>query len=123
MARADRQAPPASISPQFLERLGRLRPQDKVRAIVVLRTVCPTAAPRRQSPTDRRAAIEAVREAGEQALQGVDVVLKRHGGKRLADSPSALASVPVETTARGIRALAASRHVKAILEDQAIVAI
>jgi hypothetical protein len=39
---------------------------------------------------------------------------------RKATIKNALGSIPVETTARGIAALAASEHVKAILEDQPI---
>jgi hypothetical protein len=42
------------------------------------------------------------------------------GGERLTDDVDVLGSITVETTAEGIKALAASEHVKAILEDQSI---
>jgi hypothetical protein len=40
--------------------------------------------------------------------------------KKLTTNPDALGSISVETTAAGIAALAASEHVKAIIEDQAV---
>ena len=45
--------------------------------------------------------------------------LERFDGKRLANV-DALGCIPVEITASGVLALAASEHVKAILEDQPI---
>jgi hypothetical protein len=69
---------------------------------------------------NRQATIKAMRKSGEQALPDIDRILARFDGKRLAAKPDALGSIPVETTAAGVIALAASEHVKAILEDQAI---
>jgi hypothetical protein len=60
------------------------------------------------------------RKSAEAALPDIDGILKRFNGKRLATSPDALGCIPVETTAAGITALAASERVKAILEDQPI---
>jgi len=109
------------ISPQFAARLSRLRPQERVRAVVLLRTA-PSGNIRagRQSGRTRKAAIEAVRKSTTPALPDIDKVLKRHDGQRLATQPDALGTIPVETTPAGISALAASEHVKAILEDQPI---
>jgi hypothetical protein len=53
-------------------------------------------------------------------MTDIDSILKRHDGRRLARRPNALGSMPVETTAAGIKALASSRWVQAILEDQPI---
>ena len=53
-------------------------------------------------------------------IAGISGVLELHGGRCLADAPDALGAVPVETTVAGIKALAASKHVKAILEDQPV---
>jgi hypothetical protein len=53
-------------------------------------------------------------------LPDLDHILERFDGKRLGTSLDALGCIPVETTAEGIYALAASKHVKAILEDQPI---
>ena len=64
--------------------------------------------------------MEASRKSAERALTDIDAILKRHDGRRLARRPNALGSVPVETTAAGIKALASSRWVQAILEDQPI---
>jgi sorbitol-specific phosphotransferase system component IIA len=107
------------ISREFATRLDRLAGDEKVRAVVLLRTQG-TAKPsgKRQSPEERAAAVEAVRSSAERALGDVDKVLARFDGKRLAKKPDALGSIPVETTADGIRALASSRRVQAILEDQ-----
>ncbi|MBI3988994.1 MAG: hypothetical protein HY347_05195 [candidate division NC10 bacterium] len=109
------------ISPAFKARLDRLGPRQKVRVIVMLRTKDAGKAPgRRRSREDRQAAIEVIRKSAEQALIDIDKILERFDGRRLATSPDALGSIPVETTAAGITALATSEHVKAILEDQPI---
>lgn len=111
----------AKISPEFVARLGRLGPAHKVRAIVLLRTEgVKTPTGRRQSRVERRVATKSIRESDGQALTDIDSVLERYDGRRLADGPDALGSIAVETTAAGITALAASDHIKAILEDQPI---
>lgn len=74
----------------------------------------------RQGCTEREAAVEAARRSAERALTDIDGILEQHDGRRLAKRPNALGSMPVETTAAGIRALASSRWVQAILEDQPI---
>jgi len=109
----------AKISPEFKVRLLRLGPQQKVRAIVMLHTKdAGEASAGRQSPAERQVAIEAMHKSAELALIEIDGILERYDGKRLAPSVNALGSVPVEATATGIIALAASDHVKVILEDQ-----
>jgi hypothetical protein len=52
-------------------------------------------------------------------LSYIDSVLDRHGGKRLDKKSSSVGSVTIHSTAAGIRALARSKRVKAIVEDQA----
>lgn len=102
------------LSPPFKARLSRLGGKAKIRAIVLLRTdaVPPGAA--------RHEAVRAVRQSAHQRLVDIDAILERYGGRRLADAPDALGSVPVETSAQGILALAASDQVKAVLEDQPV---
>jgi hypothetical protein len=109
------------ISASFAARLKRLEPNDKVHTIVLLRTG-DVAAPSggRQSPAEREAAIEAMRSSAGDALAEIDKILKRTDGRRFADAPDALGSIPVEATPAGIRALASSKWVKAIIEDQPI---
>ena len=115
------ESPENKISPQFAARLKHFGPKDKVRAVVLLHTGDIDGTPgKRQTGSDREATIEAMRSAAEQALDDVDGILDRFDGQRLAESPDALGSVPVETTAAGIRALASSERVRAILEDQSI---
>ena len=109
------------ISSEFSSRLARLGPGDKVRAFVLLRTGgTSNRSSKRQSRAERKAAVEASRKSAERALTDIDTILKRHDGRRLARRPNALGSMPVETTAAGIKALASSRWVQAILEDQPI---
>lgn len=109
------------ISSEFAARLDRLGPQQKVRAIVLLRTKdIGESTAQRQSRAKRQAAIEAMRQSAEQALDGIDNLLERFGGQRQAKSPDMLGSIPVEATAAGINALAASEWVKAVIEDQTI---
>lgn len=109
------------ISPEFTMRLSRLRPDESVRALVLLQTMeaqAPVA--RRQSRLQRRTKVAAIRQSAATAVAAIDNVLARFGGKRLSDQVSALGSVPVETTASGIEALAECDAIKAILEDQPI---
>lgn len=107
------------ISSEFSARLARLGPRDKVHAFVLLRT-SGTGTSARQSRADRKKAVQAARKSAERALTAIDGILEQHDGRRLARRPNALGSMPVETTAAGIKALASSRWVQAILEDQPI---
>ena len=113
--------PKKKISSQFSARLARLGPDDKVRAHVLLRAGGPgSRSGRRQTRAEREEAVKAFRKKAGQALDDLDKILKKHSGRRLARRPNALGSLPVETTAAGIRALARSRWVQAVLEDQPI---
>ena len=109
------------ISHEFERRLRELDPDQKVRVIVFLRTQASgdeSAAPR--SRAERQAVGEAVRKAAERILPEIDAILQLYGGQRLDERPGVLGNVSVETTRAGIEALAASRHVNTILEDQPI---
>ena len=109
------------ISAGFAVRLKRLEPSDRVQAIVLLRTGDVNDPPgKRQSRAEREAAIEAMRSSAGEALAEIDEILERTNGRRFADAPDALGSIPVEATPVGIRALASSEWVKAIIEDQPI---
>lgn len=109
------------ISSEFSARLARLGPGDKVHAFLLLRTGSTTnQSSKRQNRAERDAAVKAARKSAERALTDIDKILERHEGRRLARRPNALGSMPVETTAAGIKALASSRWVQAILEDQPI---
>jgi len=109
------------ISSEFSARLARLGPGDKVHAFLLLRTGGTTdKSSKRQSRAERDAAVKAARQSAERALTDIDKILDRHEGRRLARRPNALGSMPVETTAAGIKALASSRWVQAILEDQPV---
>ena len=111
----------AKISPEFFVRLAHLKPQQKIRAMVMLHVDGPgKSSGQRQSGAERQAMIERIRQSAEPALTEVDNILAHYNGKRLAASVNALGVVPIETTAAGINALAASDRVKAVLEDQAI---
>ncbi len=119
MERVNNDPTTEKLSRQFRARLSLLGPRAKVRAIVLLRT--PVGGP--ASRADRHKFIDRIRTESEPAFKEIDATLKRYGGERLALVADALGSVPVETTVRGITALAASDYVKAILEDQAISAL
>ncbi len=113
---------PSKISSEFAARLARLKPGVKLHAIVMLRTPKPDPAflERRPSQQERQEAVERVRGVASEALTDVDNILNRYDGRRLSEAPSALGTIPVETTVAGLTALAGSSHVKAILEDQPI---
>jgi hypothetical protein len=109
------------ISPEFVARLDHLGPREKVRAIVLFHTgAAGRSSGGRQSRAEREAKVEALRQVAKEALQDVDDILTRYDGQRLARGPDALGSLPVETTAAGIKALTSSEWVKAVLEDQDI---
>ncbi|UCH96800.1 MAG: hypothetical protein JSV88_08095 [Candidatus Aminicenantes bacterium] len=110
------------ISNEFAARLDRLGPGETVRAIVFLE-VKSSEKPGisgRQSRSQRKAAVERVRQAAENALKEIDNILKRFEGRRLDKQPTALGSVLVETTAAGVYALAKLAKVKTIIEDQGV---
>lgn len=122
MAVAILSSPTTKISRQFEDRLDRLRGAQKVRAIVLVGAGVSGSAEktRRQGPAEREQAIRSIREVGATSLSGIDSILERHGGRRLAPEASALGSIPVEVDAAGIRELAEMPAVTAILEDQTI---
>ena len=107
------------ISAQFSARLARLGRRKRVRAIVMLETGKTLPAGRRSVQT-RLNTLRVIRKSAASALTDIDKILQRFHGKRLVHEVDALGSVPVETTAAGINALAQSAHVKAILEDQPV---
>ena len=110
----------AKISGPFAARLSRLPPRQKLRAVLLLRR------PDIGKPAGRdgrEAFVAALRQALTPAVDAVDEILSRHDGRRLADAPDALGSLAVETTPAGIRALAESAYVRAILEDQPLSAL
>lgn len=109
------------ISTEFAARLRRYGPGEKVHAIVFLDTSdVKGSSGKRQSREERAAVLEAMQSSARQALDDIDTVLNRFDGQRLAEAPSALGSIPVETTPAGIKALASSKWVQLILEDQSI---
>lgn len=110
------------ISAEFAGRLARLKPNEKIRAIVLLSKIRPSrgALGGRQTFVERKIAIERVLQSAEQALAEIDSTFDRFNGRRLADKPNALASIPVETTPAGIRAIAGLNCVAAVIEDQEV---
>ena len=111
----------SKISPEFSARLKQVGPQQKVRAVVFLNNnENPQSAGRRQSRVQREAMINQKRQSAEPALKVIDGILDRYDGKRLTENVNALGSISVETTVAGITALADTKHVKTILEDQSI---
>jgi hypothetical protein len=117
------------ISPEFATRLNRLEPQQKVRVMVLLQIDSsqsdngdrPSHAPLgRQSRTERRAKVQAVRNLADRSWDSISRILQRFGGCPLATRPDALGAIPVEITVAGVKALATCESVKAVLEDQAV---
>lgn len=101
------------ISPDFKTRLARLKPQDRIRVIVFLRTeVTPSS--------DRQQTTEAVQRVAEQQLNSIRNIIEKHQGKLLAERPNVLGAIPMEITVTGVYALAQSEAVKLIVENQGI---
>lgn len=121
----------SKISPEFGARLEHLKPQQKIRAVVMLEIDRPEAAripgspvppapARRQTPDERQAAIARIRAAAQHSLDEIRPILEAFHASLLAPSPDAVGAVPVEIDAAGIPALANSSRVRTILEDQAV---
>lgn len=110
---------PNKISREFAVRLGRLKPDQKIRAIVLLNTLDVPPGSRR-SREERDEIREQVRELAIPALREVDDILARHQGTRLESGLAALGGVAVEGTPDAIEALAESDRVRAIMEDQPV---
>jgi hypothetical protein len=110
----------SKISREFSRRLDLLQPQDKVRAIVMLRAEGNGGSAGRLSRSERQDAAEQFSQAAEDALPEIDQILQRYQGRRMTERPSAVGAIPVETTAGGVIALARADCVKTILEDQNI---
>ena len=110
-----------TISEPFRERLSRLGPEERVRAIVLIRTPGQgKGTGRRQSREERQAKVAAIQSAAGSAFEEIDRILGQYDGKRLAESPDALGCVPIEATREGVLAVAESEVVEAVLEDQPI---
>ena len=62
--------------------------------------------------------IKEIRKVSAEGLKEIEAILARFGGRKLAESTSALGSLPFESTAAGVQALANLPQVTAILEDQ-----
>ncbi|MEM9542118.1 MAG: hypothetical protein AAGA60_21835 [Cyanobacteria bacterium P01_E01_bin.42] len=108
------------ISPQFAARLDRLDRHAKIQAIVLLQSESAIDTTKRPSRSDRQAAMKAIRESAAQSLTKINAILEEFNGKLLADSPDLLGSIPIEIEVAGIKTLAESTSVKALLENQKI---
>ncbi len=110
------------LSDHLRSRLASLSPTDSVVVILALAWLDP-AEPRtkRLTSEQRQAMIAATRERARTGqFPAIDAILRDNGGRRLGDEPTALGTIAVETTANGVRALAESEHVAAILDDQPV---
>jgi DNA-binding Lrp family transcriptional regulator len=109
------------ISSEFSAKLNNFGTNEKVRAIVLLYSEnIKKSNGKRLSNDERQSIMESMRISSEQALSDIDKILKNFAGQRLSENISVLGSLPVETTPEGIKALAESKWVKSILEDQKI---
>jgi hypothetical protein len=103
--------PASKISAALEERLSRLGATDTLRAIVLL------ALPEADRTLGRAERVRETKDAAAVAVREIDDILAQAAGRRTGE-PNALGSIAVETTVAGIRALARSEQVRAILEDQ-----
>ena len=104
------------LSNAFASRLDKAPRDSRVRVILLLGR----STKRKKRGGERSEQIQRVRESAAAALDEVDAILTAHEGRRIESEPSALGYVTVETTPTGIRALAQSEQIRAILEDQVV---
>lgn len=111
------------ISGEFAARLEQLKPDQTVRAVLLLSPgdAVRSFTARRQTRSQREEAVRAVRDKAGATLKDIDAILESIGGRRISTQADALGSILVETTPAGISALADAKQVKTILEDQDIV--
>ncbi len=120
MSRVIASRQPTTISREFAARLDHLDSSKNIRAVVMLRSVNSPASSTRGTRGQRAGLVRKVREGAAAALPSIDRILKLYHGKRLSEDVGVLGNIVIEATPDGIRALAASEHVKAVLEDQHI---
>ena len=112
---------PKKISTEFASRLASFDPQQKITVIVLLHTRdAANNKAKRQTRTERRTAIEAMKKSADLALRDIEPIIEKYGGQKLANNPNLLGSIPVEITVAGIKSLCESDSVKAIMENQKI---
>lgn len=111
----------SALSEPFADRLGQLKPDQVIRAVVTIDTELKKKDPtRRMTDQERRNAISAMREVAQPVLAEIDWILEDFQGKRLDEKISVLGTVLVEATAACILGLSLLPKVKAIVEDQPI---
>ncbi len=113
------------ISPEFRSHLMRLAPDKKIRGIVLLglQSSAGSSTSRRALRLQRDRRIKDIRKVSAESLKEIEAILARFGGRKLAESTSALGSLPFESTTAGVQALANLPQVTAILEDQKLQAL
>lgn len=111
----------SKVSREFAARLARLAPDARVQAILLLNLPSTdTSGERRPTRAERAAGLATRAEAATQVVAEIDELLALYPGARLAEQPDLLGTLPVTTTADGIAALATSKWVTAIIENQEI---
>jgi hypothetical protein len=92
-----------------------------VQVVVLLATQPePRLMGQRQSPTTRKATAHAPKQSAQQSLANLDPLLQDFGGHPLKPEPDGLGSISIEISAAGVAALARSKLVKAVMEDQTL---
>jgi hypothetical protein len=109
------------ISNEFADRLAALSPDQKVRAVVLPAPyLVSDGSGSRVRGEERQAILREARTRTEETFAEIDMVLREAGGQRLTECGNALGFILVETTARGISAIADLSWVGTVMEDQAI---
>jgi len=108
------------IGPEFLNRLNRLDPEQKIRIIVMLFIGGKKTRNKRLTHAKRSEKMKDILKLSQKAIFEIDHTLEKYGGQKLASKPNALGSLPIEITVSGVNALASLKEVKAIMEDQPI---
>ena len=112
------------ISPEFAARLNSYPPTAKVKVIVLLQGAnSQVNDSRRQNKLERKAALQAMQDSVKQSWQIIDRLIQDFDGRKLTPKPDALGSISLEITPDGVRALATSDAVKAIIQNQTIYSV
>ncbi len=112
------------ISPQFAARLANMKSTEPMQVVVVLDVS--RGKPQggaRISVKRRKALAKKTRSIANSLLPAIDAVVEKFNGQRVSKSADSLGCIVIKLTPSGIRAVAALDDVRAVMEDQPILAI
>ena len=114
---------PRKLSNEFAARLASIPAKQKLHVVVLLAAGPEDGGEEPQRSCDRQSQVTTVRCRSRGALESMDRILAKSGGRRLDENVNALGAVAVEATPAGIRRLVSLKDVETVLEDQGVLLV